>query len=261
MLRWAIITGASAGLGVEFAKLCARDGFSLVLVARRKERLEALANELKSAHPEIRVEVIKQDLTESGAAHRLHEQVMALTHDIDILINNAGFGAAGAFPKPELSKQTEMIDLNVRTLVELTGLFLPRMLTRKMGRILNVGSLAGFQPGPYMSVYYATKAFVNSFSEALHEELRDSGVTCTVLAPGPVKTEFGNVAGVESFRLFKRQQALSAEEVAECGYKAMRLGLDMAIPGMQYKMMPQLLRLVPRSLVRKTAGWFNRSVQ
>lgn len=261
MLRWAVITGASAGLGVEFAKLCARDGFSVILVARRKDRLDELAADLMASNREIKVEVVAQDLSEAGAAHKLHEKVMAITHEVDVLINNAGFGAAGSFPKPELQKQIEMIDLNVRTLVELTGLFLPRMLTRKMGRILNVGSLAGFQPGPYMSVYYATKAFVNSFSEALHEELRDTGVTCTVLAPGPVRTEFGKVAGVESFRLFKRQQALSAEEVAECGYKAMRAGLDMAIPGVQYKMMPQLLRLAPRALVRKTAGWFNRSVQ
>lgn len=261
MLRWAVVTGASAGLGVEFCKLCAADGFSLILVARRKERLEELAAELKAKHSEIKIEVIPQDLSQEGASHQLHEKVMAITHDIDILINNAGFGAAGGFPKPELTKQTEMIDVNVRTLVELTGLFLPRMLTRKMGRILNVGSLAGFQPGPYMSVYYATKAFVNSFSEALHEELDDTGVTCTVLAPGPVKTEFGKVAGVESFRLFKRQHSLSASEAAECGYKAMRAGAAIAIPGVGYKMMPQLLRLAPRSLVRKTAGWFNRSVQ
>jgi short-subunit dehydrogenase len=260
-MKWAVITGASAGLGVEFAKLCAKDGFSLILVARRKERMDELANELTQKHTNIQIKVIAQDLAKAGAAQTLHEKVMAITHDIDVLINNAGFGAVGNFPKPDLARQMEMIDLNVRTLVELTGLFLPRMLTRKMGRILNVGSLAGFQPGPYMSIYYATKAFVNSFTEALHEELGDSGVTCTLLAPGPVHTEFGQVAKTDTSRLFKRQTVVEAKAVAECGYKAMREGKDIAIPGFSAKMVPQILRFTPRALVRKTASWLNRSVQ
>lgn len=260
-MKWAVITGASAGLGVEFAKLCAKDGYSLILVARRKVRLDDLASELEKQHSEIKAKVIVQDLSDAGAAQILHEKVMAITHDIDVLINNAGFGAVGSFPKPDLPRQMEMIDLNVRTLVELTGLFLPRMLTRKMGRVLNVGSLAGFQPGPYMSVYYATKAFVNSFSEALHEELDGSGVSCTLLAPGPVPTEFGKVAKTEMKGLFKRQTTISALEAAECGYKAMRAGADIAIPGLSAKLIPQVLRVTPRSLIRKTAAWLNRSVQ
>ena len=130
-MKWAVVTGASAGLGVEFAKLCAKDGFSLILVARRKERMDELARQLLEAYSDIRVEVIAQDLGKVGAAQILHEKVMAITHDVDVLINNAGFGASGSFPRPNLPRQMEMIDLNVRTLVELTGLFLPRMLTRK----------------------------------------------------------------------------------------------------------------------------------
>jgi short-subunit dehydrogenase len=260
-MKWAVVTGASAGLGVEFAKLCAKDGYSLILIARRKEKMDELAADLLKNHADIQIKVIAQDLAKAGAAQTVHEKIMAITHDIDVLINNAGFGAAGSFPNPDLKRQMEMIDLNVRTLVELTGLFLSRMLTRKMGRILNVGSLAGFQPGPYMSIYYATKAFVNSFTEALHEELGDSGVTCTLLAPGPVHTEFGQVAKTDTSRLFRRQPVSEAAEVAECGYKAMRDGKDIAIPGLSAKIVPQLLRFSPRALVRKTASWLNRSVQ
>jgi short-subunit dehydrogenase len=260
-VSWALVTGASAGFGVEFAKLCVQDGHSVILVARRKDRLDQLAAELKGLNSSIETKVIAMDLSQPGAAQKLFEQTRAFTSDIDILINNAGFGAVGPFPYPDLAKQVEMIDLNVRVLTELTGLFVPKMRARKMGRILNVGSLAGFQPGPYMSVYYASKAYVNSFSEALHEELRDTGVTCTVLAPGPSHTEFGKVAQVNNMNLFKGPGFVSPAAVAKTGYCAMKNGQAMAIPGVTNKLIPQFLRLTPRFFVRKTAAWLNRSAQ
>ncbi len=260
-MSWAIITGASAGIGVEFAKLCAKDGHNLILVARRKDRMESLAGELKKENSAIKVEVIAHDLSKPDAAEKLYAKIQAITPDVDILINNAGFGTSGAFPAPNIEKLIEMIDLNVRTLVALTGLILPRMLVRKKGRILNVGSLAGFQPGPYMSIYYATKAFVNSFSEGLHEELQGTGVTCTVLTPGPVHTEFGEVARVNTSKLFMSPGVMNASEAALCGYKAMKCGKAIAIPGVSNKLIPQFLRLTPRALARKTSGWLNRSVQ
>jgi short-subunit dehydrogenase len=256
-MSWAIVTGASAGLGVEFAKLCAQDGNSVILVARRRDRLEALAEELQVKY-KIKTLVIELDLAAPGAAKQLYSQALAVNSPIDILINNAGFGATGAFPAPSLDRQSEMIDLNIKALVEITAAFLPQMLTRKKGRILNVGSLAGFQPGPYMSVYYASKAFVNSFSEALHEETKGTGVTCTVLAPGPVHTEFGKISKMDTSRIFKTP-TVSAAEVAKVGYLAMRSGSAMAIPGITNKILPQVMRLIPRFLIRKTAGWLNRT--
>jgi uncharacterized protein len=260
-MNWAVVTGASSGIGLELAKLCAKDGYSVALVARREDRLQELSNELKKINPKIRTEVIKADLSEPTAAHEIFQRLHKLSPDVDILINNAGFGAAGAFPKPDLARQLEMIDLNVRALVELTGLFLPRMLVRSHGHILNVGSTAGYQPGPYMSIYYASKAFVNSFSEALHEETRGTGVTCTLLAPGPVHTEFGKVAQVDGARFFATKTAVSVEEVARTGYQAMFRNEPIAIPGLSAKLIPQMARISPRSVSRRIAGWLNRSVQ
>lgn len=262
-MKWAIVTGASAGFGVEFVKLCADDGYSVVLVARRKDRLEKLADELAKKYPEQKFVALEQNLANPSSPKDLHKKVSALTGDVEVLINNAGFGAGGAFPAPDLDRNLEMIDLNVRALAELTGLFLPQMVERKSGKILNVGSSAGFQPGPYMSTYYASKAFVNSFSEALHEELKPKGVTCTVLTPGPVSTEFGMVAKVSLTKAghMDRVSNLTAEDVARAGYRGMMNGQAMVVPGLTIKMLPQLARVLPRSAVRKLAGWINRRAQ
>ena len=247
----ALITGASSGLGVHFARLFARDGHSLVLVARRKELLDDLAKELK-----VPCEVIAMDLGVPGAGQRLFEQVP----QVDFLVNNAGFGSQGRFSQLPLARELQMLDLNIRTLVELTHLYLPGMLARRSGKILQVGSTAGFQPGPYMSTYYASKAFVNSFSEALNEELKGSGVSCTVLCPGATATEFAKAAGTEQSKLFRFEFLLaSAPRVAQIGYEAMLRGQGMVVAGITNKLMVQMLRLSPRWLARKLAAQVNQA--
>ena len=262
----ALVTGASAGLGVEFAKLFARDGHSVILVARRKDRLEALAHELKVLAPlgpegsqPISTWVIDIDLGKPGAGEKLFKQVEALGVSVEFLVNNAGFGSSGEFAELPLPRELQMIDLNIRALVELTHLFLPSMLMKKAGRILNVGSMAGFQPGPYMATYFATKAFVNSFSEALNEELRKTGVTCTVLAPGPVATEFSEAAGTRESKSFKNSSVVArAPEVAELGYNAMMNGKSMVVNGAMNNILVQTLRVAPRAAIRKAVAQFNK---
>lgn len=256
-MKWALVTGASAGLGAEFAKLFAEQGTSVVIVARRRDRLEALAKQLRAKHKEVQVEVIEMDLCTAQAGHALAKDLEQKNIEIEYLVNNAGFGGSGAFSERPIEKEIEMIDLNVRTLVSLCGHFLPKMIKRGSGRILNVGSMAGFQPGPYMATYYATKAFVNSFSEALSEETRGTGVTVTVLAPGPVDTEFVQAAGIVSSSLFKAT-AVSAESCAKYGFDAMMAGETVAIHGLKFKALIQGMRFVPRAAVRRGLGMINR---
>src|SRR5512139_593388 len=185
----ALVTGASAGLGVDFARQLSSKGMRLVLVARRKDRIDALAAELGNAR------AVAADLSLPGAADALMADFDAHGEHVQLLVNNAGFGLAGRFAKLDSKRQRQMIDLNCGTLVELAHAVLPGMIERKQGAILNVASTAAFQPGPGMAVYFATKAFVLSFSEALHEEVRKDGVTVSALCPGPTATEFGQVAG------------------------------------------------------------------
>lgn len=257
----ALITGASSGLGLDFADLFAKDGHSLILVARRKDRLEQVATRLRSTYPKIQVDIVNMDLGSPGAGRALFDKVKSKTISVDYLVNNAGFGNSGSFKDQPLNKELQMIDLNVRAVVELAHLFLPDMLKKKSGRILNVGSTAGFQPGPYMSTYYATKAFVNSFSEGLHEELRGTGVTCTVLAPGATATEFASAANMNESRLFKSGSVASSKQVARFGYNSMLAGRTIVVPGLLNNLMIQMLRLSPRFMVRKVASFVNRSVQ
>lgn len=257
-MKNALITGASSGLGLEIAKLFARDGHSLILVARRRDRLEEVAAEFKKQYPAIQVHVVDADLSLPGAGAGLYQKVKALGLNVDFLVNNAGIGLNGAFRELSAEKELQMFDLNARTLLELTHLFLPQMLERKGGRILNVGSTAGFQPGPYMATYYASKAFVNSLSEALHEELKGTGVTCTVLAPGATATEFAKTAGMEKSALFSSSPVASSADVALYGYRAMKAGKAIAVPGFRNRFLVQSLRVSPRFLVRKIAGALNR---
>ncbi len=252
----ALITGASAGFGVEFARLFARDGHSVILVSRREDRLKELASELSD---KIKVWIIAMDLGTPGAGQELFSQVQKLGLQVDFLVNNAGFGAGGALAQVTLPRQLEMCDLNMRTLLELTRLFLPAMLERGSGRILNVGSTAGFQPGPYMATYYASKAFVNSLSEALHQELLGTGVTCTLLAPGATATEFSTVAQVQKSELFKKVPQRSAAQVVATGYRAMMKGQAIAIPGLTNRLFLQSLRVSPRALVRRLVARLNRA--
>jgi short-subunit dehydrogenase len=251
----ALITGASAGLGREYARLFAKDGHDLVLVARRRDRLDEVAGELAAAHGTTCM-VIAADLAAPDAGQQIAAQVQAAGLSIDFLINNAGFGRRGAFAQSDRRSQLEMIDVNVRALVELTHLFLPGMLERKRGRILNIASIAGFVPGPFMATYYASKAFVVSFTEALASELAGTGVTATASCPGPTATEFGDVAGSTGSNLFRRHVA-DAVSVARHGYRAMLAGTVVAIPGLQNKFSVQSLRVAPRAAVRAIAARLN----
>ena len=253
----ALITGASSGLGAEYARLFAADKHGLVLVARRKDRLEALAAELRSAHG-VRAEVVPADLATPDGATRLVEDVSRLGAQIDFLVNNAGFGASGAFAELELSREMEMIQLNIASLVVLTRSFLPQMIARRSGRILNIGSTAGFPPGPFMAVYYASKAFVNSFTEALWYELKGTGVTATVSCPGATATEFAGVAGNDRSLLF-RLGAANPKVVAAQGYRAMNKGKPMVIHGFKNKLTVQSLRVSPRAVARAVAASLNPS--
>jgi uncharacterized protein len=248
-----VITGASGGIGYELAKLFARDHHNLVLVARSADRLAQVANELQ-AHG-VTVKTIALDLTAPPAPKFLFDQLQRDGVAIDILINNAGFGAFGEFaqmPEPEILGQ---IDLNIRALTELTRLFLPPMVQRRSGRIMNVASTAAFQPGPLMAVYYATKAYVLSFSEAIANELRGSGVSVTCFCPGATHTDFAKRAGVENSRLFKRVGAMSAEKVALDGYRAMMEGRGLAISGAHNWVVAQSTRFAPRKMVTAISRW------
>jgi uncharacterized protein len=251
----ALITGASSGLGAEYAKLFAKDKHDLVLVARRRDRLEALARELRSTHG-VTAQVVAADLATPQGAASVVEEVERLGLPIEFLVNNAGFGASGAFVELELAREVEMIQVNVTSLVVLTRAFLAPMVARQRGRILNVGSTAGFPPGPFMAVYYASKAFVNSFTEALWYELRGTGVTATVSCPGATATEFAQVAGNDRSLLF-RLGAAPAAKVAREGYRAMMKGKPMIVHGLKNKLTIQSLRLGPRSLVRAIAASLN----
>lgn len=242
----ALITGASSGIGEELARLHAPNG-DLVLVARRKDRLESLATEL-SKHGN-QVHTLAADLSTPKGVALVESFVKANELEVDVLVNNAGFGAHGEVLQIPVEKQLQMVDLNIKALVALTHAFVPGMVARGRGRVLQVGSTAGWLPGPLQATYYASKAFVNSFSRALHEELRGTGVTCTVLCPGPVKTEFVEVASMEGTRAFKRG-AISAEATALAGYRGMLKGKDVVF--VPRSMGPLLSKVVPL-LPRKTA--------
>ena len=248
MAKTALITGASAGIGAEFARYHARKGGDVIIVARREDSLVSLKSELETEH-DVTAHVIAMDLGAEGAAKALHDKVRGLDVEVDILINNAGFGGHGAHIDRPLDQELAMIDLNVKTLVALCHLFGADMAARGSGKILNVGSTAGFMPGPQQAVYFATKAFVNSFSQALDEELRSKGVTCTVLAPGYVHTEFADVAGLHGTQLVN-QGGRSAKSVAKHGYDAMRRGELVTInEGLLSFMLHWVTPLIPRRLV------------
>ena len=243
----ALVTGASAGLGAEFARQLSARGHRLVLGARRKGRLDDLASELGNAR------AVEIDLGQDGAAEALIADVEEAGEAIDLLINNAGFGIHGRFDKADPKRLREMIDLNCGALTELCRAVLPVMVERKSGAILNVASTAAFQPGPGMAVYFATKAFVLSLSEALHEEVRRFGVKVVALCPGPTHTEFGEVAGFKAKASIDRFFMESAP-VVRAGLEALEKNKAVAIPGALNKLSGQGHRLLPRSLVRKIAG-------
>ena len=247
MKKVALVTGASAGLGVEFARQLSKRGHRLVLAARRKERLDELAKELGNAR------AVAIDLSKKDAAAKLMADVDSNGETVDLLVNNAGFGLIGRFAKSDPKRLRQMIDLNVATLTDLCRAVAPRMIERKEGGILNVASTAAFQPGPNMAVYFATKAFVLSFTEALHEELKRHGVHVTCLCPGPTRTEFGDVAGFGGNGLFDRV-AMDSPEVVAAGLKGFDKNKAVVVPGLMNKVTASSGRFAPRSVVRKVAG-------
>lgn len=245
-----LITGASSGIGYELAKVFARQQHNLILSARSTEKLLELKSQLQSQY-KIQVEVITLDLSQPGSALSLFDKVNALGLTVDILVNNAGVGTHGKFADIELHKTQSMIHLNIVSLTELTKLFLPQMLAKKTGRIMNVASVAGFQPGPLMSVYYATKAFVLFFSEGLFEELKNSGITVTALCPGPTASGFQANANMENMAIFDNLKVPTSATVAEYGYRALMDGKAVAVEGFANKLFPFVVRLFPRFMVRQ----------
>ena len=247
--KTALITGASGGIGYELAKLFARDKYNLVLVARNKEKLQQRAEELrKLGSPFVTVHWF--DLAELDTPDKLFQRTERANIQVDILINNAGYGVRGPFAKTNLDDELEMMQLNMIALAHLTKLYLPQMIRRGHGRIMQVASTAAFQPGPFMAVYYASKAFVLSFSEALHEELIGTGVTCTALCPGATETDFAKRAKTANTKLFLRG-TMDAKSVAEEGYKGLMSGKPLVITGTRNKLITFSERFAPRSMVRK----------
>jgi short-subunit dehydrogenase len=248
-----LITGASGGIGYGLAKLFARDHHNLVLVARSTDKLAQVATELQTHG--VTVKTIALDLAAPPASKFLFDQLQREGVSVNILVNNAGFGSFGEFahmPEEEILGQ---ISLNITALTELTHLFLPPMIERRGGRIMNVASTAGFQPGPLMAVYYATKSYVISFSEAIANELHDYGVTVTCFCPGATHTGFAKRAGTEKSRLFKQLGAMSAEKVALDGYRAVMEGRSLAISGVHNWMVAQSTRFAPRKIVTAISRW------
>ena len=253
--KTALITGASVGIGRELAKLFAQDGYNLVLVARNAARLQEVASDLEKRFGII-AKVFPLDLTSPAASQFLFDQLQREDIAIDVLINNAGYGKLGAFAEVPYEDSAGQIALNVTALTHLTRLFLATMLERRSGRILNVASTAGFQPGPLMAVYYATKAYVISFSEALANELQGTGVTVTCLCPGLTDTEFQVRAGTEKTTLFKRTRPMDAATVARDGYRALMKGKSLVISGIRNRLLMQSLRISPRRVVTAVSRKF-----
>ena len=247
MNKVALVTGASAGLGAEFARQLAKRGHSLVLAARRRDRLDELARELGNARG------VAIDLSAADAAAKLIADLAAHGEAVDILINNAGFGLIGQFAKLSGEREREMVDLNAGVLTDLCRAVVPGMIERRSGGIINVASTAAFQPGPKMAVYFATKAFVLSLTEALHEELKPHKIKVSCLCPGPTRTEFGEVAGFGGNGLFDRV-AMNAGEVVTAALAGLDHNKAVVIPGLINKIGAVSGRLAPRSIVRKIAG-------
>jgi uncharacterized protein len=254
--KTALITGSSFGIGLEFARIFAREGYNLVLAARSADRLRQLASELEKAHG-TRSLILASDLSEPGAPAYVLDQTTRADIQVDVLVNNAGFGQYGLFAENDLEECLRQIQLNVTTLTHLTRLYLPAMIeraktARKSEGILNVASTAAFQPGPLMAVYFATKAYVLHFSEALANELQGTGVTVTCLCPGATATEFHKRANATGMRLLKFG-SMDARTVAEDGYRGLMVGRPVVIPGFKNWLLAQSVRFSPRSMVTAIA--------
>ena len=252
----ALITGASAGLGLELARLFAADEHDVVLVARRLDRLEALAKELSAKHG-VRAEAIAADLMDPAAPEAIASELEKRGLTLEFLVNNAGFGLAGRFVDNDRARERGMIEVNVTAVAMLTHHLLPGMVKRGRGRVLILGSTAGFQPGPYMTTYYATKAFVNAFSQGLSHELKGTGVTCTLSCPGATATEFGDVAAMGSSRLFKLG-VMRAPVVAAQAYRAMHRGKRIIVHGLTNKISAASSGWTPNAILLPVVATLNQ---
>lgn len=250
--KTALITGASSGIGLELARLFANDGYRLALVARNRGALLQLAEELQSRH-RIAVHVLPKDLAHPSAPSEIFRELQEAGVEIDVLVNNAGFGGSGPFLRTAWAHEAEMIQVNMVAVTHLTKLFLPQIRARK-GELLNVGSVAAFLPGPFTATYYASKTFVLHFTEAIAEELVGSGATVTCLCPGPVETGFQKRAHVGGSSRANGPLVVDVREVARCGYEGMRRGKRLVIPGWKNRLLVQFLRLVPRNTVTRMVG-------
>ena len=260
-MKRVLITGASSGIGYELAKIYAENGHDLVIVARNRDKLRMLQKEIfEEISKNIKVTVIENDLSQEKAAERLYNQIKSNNLKIDTLVNNAGIGIYGKFSEfdEEMMKKNDvMINLNIKAVVELTRLFLADMMKAGNGEILNVSSIAAFMPGPLMSTYYASKAFIQSFTEAIREELRDDicgkNIKISALCPGPTATEFEKSSNLEESSLFKRMKVMTAKKVAEIGYKEFQKGKAIIIPGIFNKIAVFGTRFLSRKFIVKTA--------
>jgi short-subunit dehydrogenase len=248
--KTALITGASSGIGLEFAKIMAQDGVNLVMVARSETKLAELAAYIRNSYG-IQVDILVKDLSRPEAPAEVFQYTKSQGLEVDYLVNNAGFGDFGFFWETDWDKSVQMIQLNMTALTSLCHLYLPEMIKRKSGRILNVASTAAFQPGPTMAVYFATKAYVLHFSEAIANELEGTGVTVTTLCPGPTESNFQQAAAMEESKMVKGKKMPSANEVANFGYQSMLKGQVVAIHGVKNYLMANSVRFSPRSLVVK----------
>ncbi len=248
-LKTALITGASSGIGLEFANLFAKDGYHVVLTARNEKRLHEIADQLKAKYG-TEATIFAKDLSMTDAAEELTAEILSKGIEIDILINNAGFAAYGPFNETSWKDEKDMIQVNITALTTLTKHLLPGMIKRNRGKILNVASTAAFQPGPLMAVYYATKAYVLSFSEAIDYELLNTNVSVTALCPGATATNFEKRASLESSRLFQ-SGAMNAHEVALSGYNALMKEKAVDVPGFKNKALANIVRFLPRKTVLK----------
>lgn len=259
----ALITGATSGIGFALAKLFAQNGFDLALTGRNPEVLRRIREEWEKEY-NVDIKCCAHDLSVSSTPEDLCAAIQAEMMTVDVLVNNAGFGLRGEFAELPLADQLAMLQVNIVALTHLTRLVLPDMIRRRSGKILNVASVAGFLPGPLMSVYYASKAYVVNFSLALREEVREKGITVTALCPGPTATQFSERAGAQNTHLFQRMSMMDAATVAEAGFKGLMNGKALVVPGILNKALTYIVRCSPRglvsSVVRKLHGSKNEGI-
>ncbi|MFY9794020.1 MAG: SDR family oxidoreductase [Candidatus Sulfotelmatobacter sp.] len=256
----ALITGASGGIGYELAKLFAKDHYNLVLVARSSDKLNQVASQLRQQFG-FNVKTMAVDLAQDQAVTILFEQLKGEKLEVDVLVNNAGFGVFGEFAEMPEEEILGQVQLNVVALTHLTRLFLPAMIERRQGKIMNVASTAAFQPGPLMAVYYATKAYVLSFSEALANEVAGTGVVVSCFCPGATDTGFQKRAGIENSRLFKKIGAMNVETVARDGYRGLMAGKTLVISGTRNRLVAESVRFAPRKWVTAMSRWVAEKVE